>query len=411
MYIVFIRYVTTLIFLVVFNAPVHASEAASPEQAENNALLSDIVSMDAILNTKELFVSGYRGFLGKVQLSDSGAFFKKIQAPLSNDFLVIRSLSDDEAVIGTARGEIYLLSGEELKLIAALSDFNEPILDISVKGNDIWAVGPRGLIAQSIDRGKSWSIKEIEYVKKTITLKSHGAETWFLGVSNIDRDSFVFNATVDGKAVVDDEDYYLDTDSGSLEIVAPLDINSTLTLEFNYRPGPQFQAGDVSLNTVSHIADTVFIAGEFGTAIVLDDDGNWKSVYGSIRQEEAVMPYWIESSVRGKNIVLVGAGGVASMTSDGGDNWVEHNMKTDNGIFDVALSANNTAIVAGAVGTVAMLKGAVWEVADRSDLNLIAWLKSVVILGDNSYLVAGGRGSLVLYENKAWSKLNLRSMN
>tara|TARA_R110002095_G_scaffold52272_1_gene45593 strand:- start:17 stop:1183 length:1167 start_codon:yes stop_codon:yes gene_type:complete len=387
--------------------PVHASA----EQAESNSLLSDIVSMDAILNTKELFVSGYRGFLGKIKLSDSGAVFKKINAPLSNDFLVIRSLLKDEAVIGTARGEIYLLSGDELKLIAALSDFNEPILDISVKGDDIWAVGPRGLIAQSVDRGKSWSIKEIEYVKKTITLKSHGAETWFLGVSNIDRDSFVFNATVGGKVVVDDEDYYLDTDSGSLEIVAPLDAGSALSVEFNYQPGPQFQAGDVSLNTVSHMADTVFIAGEFGTAIVLDDDGNWKSVYESIRQEEVVMPYWIESSVRGQNIVLVGAGGVASMTSDGGDNWVKHNMKTDNGIFDVALSANNTAIVAGAVGTVAMLKGAEWEVADRSGLNLIAWLKSVVILGDDSYLVAGGRGSLVLYKNKAWSKLNLRSMN
>jgi len=108
---------------------------------------------------------------------------------------------------------------------------------------------------------------------------------------------------------------------------------------------------------------------------------------------------------------MVGAGGVATMTHNGGETWVQHNMKNDNGIFDVALSGEGGAIAAGAVGTVAILKGGEWDIADRSSLDLIAWLKAVISLGDGSHLVAGGRGSLVLYKNDTWHKLVLRSVN
>jgi photosystem II stability/assembly factor-like uncharacterized protein len=123
------------------------------------------------------------------------------------------------------------------------------------------------------------------------------------------------------------------------------------------------------------------------------------------------MPYWIESSVRENGIVMVGAGGVATISQDGGKTWNQRNMDSDNGIFDVALTDEHVVIAAGAVGTVAKLNGKKWERADRSGLNLVAWLKTIISLGSDSYLVAGGRGTLLLYNNKVWNKLVLRSIN
>ena len=219
--------------------------------------------------------------------------------------MVIRALSTDEAIIGTAKGEIYRFANNELKLIKSLSEFNDPIMDMAVKGDEVWAVGPRGLIAHSLDKGKTWNLLEIEYVKKQVTLESTEAITWNLGASNIDLDSLVFNPTVNGKKAVDDEDYYFNADGGYIEVVNPLDESSDLTVSFNYRPGPQYQAGDVSLNTVSFFGDSVLIAGEFGTVIVLGADGQWTSIYEDVRRDDSNMPYWIESSVVGEKVALV----------------------------------------------------------------------------------------------------------
>jgi len=387
------------------------AQASKAETHVSKLITSDILSIDRIPNTQELFIGGYRGFLGKVRLSEEGARFEELMAPLSIDILVIKAFSAEEAVIGTSKGDIYRLVNGKLQHVKALSEYKDPILDMAVKGNEVWAVGPRGLIAKSKDRGKTWETLIIDEVKKSVTLTSNSSTTWFLGVSNIIPETFVFSATVNGKKVEEDEDYYLDANAGNIEIVNPLDESSNLKLEFSYLPGPQFQAGDVSLNTVSYGMGTVLIAGEFGTVIILDEDGSWKSIYEDVRQEEVVMPYWIESSASDQNVVMVGAGGVATMTHNGGETWVQHNMKNDNGIFDVALSGEGGAIAAGAVGTVAILKGGEWDIADRSSLDLIAWLKAVISLGDGSHLVAGGRGSLVLYKNDTWHKLVLRSVN
>jgi photosystem II stability/assembly factor-like uncharacterized protein len=388
-----------------------AAQASETTKATNRIVTSDIVTIDRILNTQEFFVGGYRGFLGKVALTEGGAIFNAISAPLSLDVLVIKALSANEAIIGTSKGDIYTLTDGKLEHIETLSEYKDPILDMAVKDNEVWVVGPRGLIAKSLDKGKTWQKISVGEVTKSVTLTSNIPTTWFLGVSNMVADSFVFNATVNGKKVVADEDYYLDTDAGNIEIVNPLDPSSDLLLTFSYVPGPQFQAGDVSLNTVSYSGNTVLVAGEFGTAITLQKDGRWKSIYADLRQKETVMPYWIESSAREDRIVMVGAGGVATISQDGGNTWSQRNMDSNNGIFDVALTDEHAVIAAGAVGTVAKLNDKEWEITDRSGLDLVAWLKTVINLGGDSYLVAGGRGTLLLYKNKVWNKLVLRSIN
>jgi photosystem II stability/assembly factor-like uncharacterized protein len=378
--------------------------------AQNPVVYSDIVTLDRIGKSDEFFVGGYRGFLGKIQITAEGANLTKITAPLTLDTLVIRALSTDEAIIGTAKGEIYRFANNELKLIKSLSEFNDPIMDMAVKGDEVWAVGPRGLIAHSLDKGKTWNLLEIEYVKKQVTLESTEAITWNLGASNIDLDSLVFNPTVNGKKAVDDEDYYFNADGGNIEVVNLLDESSDLTVSFNYRPGPQYQAGDVSLNTVSFFGDSVLIAGEFGTVIVLGGDGQWTSIYEDVRRDDSNMPYWIESSVVGDKVALVGAGGVAVMTSDAGANWSQYDMDSDNGLFDVSIINDNNILAAGAVGTAAINQDNKWTIADRSKLGLIAWLKTIVKLDGNDFIIAGGRGTLVLYKNNKWTKLVVREV-
>ncbi|MEY8240996.1 MAG: hypothetical protein RPT25_11670 [Cycloclasticus sp.] len=379
----------------------------------DKVVVADIVSMDLIpnANSKELFAGGYRGVLGKIVLAGKVAEFKRISAPLDMDILVIRSLSDDEALIGTAKGEIYRLRNDQLERVALLSEFNEPILDMAVKGDDVWAVGPRGLVANSKDKGASWNVIEIDKVRKELVLGGTEATSWFFGVSNVDADSLVFNATVNGKKAIDDEDYYFNASEGSIEIVNPLDRGSDLRISFNYLPGPQFQAGDVSFNTVSFYAEKVLLAGEFGTVISFDEKTGWRSIYTELTNEESSMPYWMESNVKGQNIILVGAGGVASFSADAGETWVSHNLDNDNGIFDAVLTADSKLIVAGAVGTIAQHNKNQWKLADRSELGLIAWLKSIVSLGDGSYLVSGGRGSMVLFKNDLWQKITLTGAN
>jgi len=398
---------TVLLLLLMFFLSVSQVTAAG---APSTVVTSDIVTMDLIPQSqpRKLFVGGYRGVLGEVSLSGTEAYFNKIPAPLDIDILVIRALSDNEALIGTSKGDIYRLLNNELKHVVLLSEFKEPILDMAIKGDEVWVVGPRGLIAHSNDQGENWKKVEIEQVHKTITLRNTDPTTWFFGVSNIDVDSINFNATVNGKKVIDDEDYYLNASEGSLEVVNPLDQNSDLTISFNYLPGPQFQAGDVSFNTVSFCRDRVLVAGEFGTVISFDRKSGWKSIYTELTNEESNMPYWMESNVKGDSIILVGAGGVASLSTDGGKSWVAHNLSNDNGIFGAIFTEEAQLVVAGAVGTVAQHKESSWLVADRSELGLIAWLKSIVSLDDGSYLVSGGRGSMVLFENEVWQKINLQ---
>lgn len=377
---------------------------------ENLFVTSDIVSMDRIGTSNAFFVGGYRGFLGIIQITAEGAIFKRIAAPLTLDALVIKALSADQAIIGTSRGEIFRLENNQLNHIVSLSKFNDPIMDMAIKGDEVWVVAPRGLVAHSIDRGKSWTPVVINHVKKQVTLGSTEAVTWNLGASNIDPESIVFSPMVDGKKAVDDEDYYFNADSGSLEIVNPLDESSNLNVSFNYRPGPQYQAGDVSLNTVSFFGDSVLIAGEFGTVIVLGEDGQWTSIYQDVRRNDSNMPYWIESAVVGENISLVGAGGVAMMTVDAGQQWTKFYMENDNGIFDVSIINDHDLLAAGAVGTAAINRNNQWIIADRSRLGLIAWLKTIVKLDGDSFLIAGGRGTLVSYKNNKWKKLAIREV-
>ncbi len=367
---------------------------------------SDIVSVDRIPGEAKFIVGGYKGFLGTIVLSEERAVFEKIEAPLSLDMVVVKALSGGEAVIGSARGKIYKLINGKLEFVIALSEDKDPILDMAIKGDDIWAVAPRGLIAHSGDRGQSWKTIEIDSVEKTLVLPTVKTGFYYLGASNIDADSFLINATVEGKKAQEDEDYYLNADEGTFEIVNELDESSDKKITFNYRPGPQFQAGDVSINTVSFYGESILVAGEFGSVLELNKDGVWKSLYGSISENEPNLPYWIESNIQEKDIVLVGAGGVVAKKIDG-DEWKSLDLDTDNGVFDVVLTNNNRPMISGAVGTVALHDESGWKMADRTELGLLSWLKTIVDLDDDSYLITGGRGSVVLYQDGQWRKLAL----
>ena len=386
--------VTTLLFLV------------STVQAEIQRITPDIVSIDRAPGANKFIAGGYKGFLGTIEIDGEFAVFQKTVAPLTLDVMVLKALSEDEAIIGSARGDIYRLKAGKLEFVKSLSEYKDPILDMVIKGDDIWAVGPRGLVAHSKDKGRSWKVIEINSVEKTLVLPSGKTGFYSLGTSNINTESFLINATVKGEKAQEDEDYYLNADEGSLEIINDLDESSDLEINFNYRPGPQFQAGDVSLNTVSIFGDSILVAGEFGSVLERKKDGTWKSLYGGVSKGESNMPYWIESNVQGNEIVLVGAGGVIAKKVDG-DKWESFDLASDNGVFDVILTNNKKTMISGAVGTVAIHDESEWQMADRTELGLLSWLKTILHLEDDSYLITGGRGSAVLYQNGQWKRLTL----
>jgi len=405
------KYIKGLLQLLVLGfAAIPIVEASEQVNLTNEIVSDDIVSMDRV-NSNEFFVGGYRGFFGIITINDEVAVFSKIKAPLAMDIEVVKALSSTKAVIGTSKGDIYQYADGKLSYIKTLSEHNEPILDMAVRGQEVWAVGPRGLIAYSSDEGGSWRLVPLGLVTKHVTLPSNSKGVWYLGAFNIEADSFVFNAKVNGKKAVDDEDYYLDANGGSIEIVNALDESSDLSISFKYSPGPQFQAGDVTLNTVTYVGNSILVAGEFGTVIKQGKDGVWNSVYEDINDKEINAPYWNASDSNGSNVALVGAGGVVSVSSDNGESWVPYNMKSDNGLFSVSISDDKKLMVAGAVGTIATHDKHKWVMVDRTTLHLVAWAKPIVTFNKNSKLVGGGRGTLLLYKNDTWSKLLIRSSN
>ncbi len=385
------------------------------EPSDNNANANSRVSLKTDLldgaylpGLQSIVVTGHHGVVGQLKVSENTAKLELLAEHPDEDFTCLDAISDSLVLIGSATGKIYSYDGKSMTELAALSEFNEPVLDIAHEGNNIWVVGARGLLAHSSD-GKTFEAVEAKDVTQPLaTFPAGKPADYYIGVSNIIADTVQFTATVDGKPAVADTDYTLYPDEGFLQVSKQLDENPAPSVSFKFNPGPPFRVGDVSWNVVLVSNGKVTIGGEFGMVLQSEDNGaTW------IRRDTRIVPhepepaYWLGGVSQGEQIWLAGAAGISEVSHDGGVTWSDNPAPGREGIFGVALLPDNKPLIAGAVGLIGVLDGAQWKLADRTQLHLLSWLKTPVAMPDGSFLVLGGRATAIRYKDGNWTRVTV----
>ena len=384
------------------------AESAGSESANRHVKTVDIIDAVYLPGIDRIFVVGRNGMAGLAEVGDGTLNIQLLDSVTGEDFTVVAQLSEQEALIGSSRGRMYHFGPDGIKEVAALSEFDEPVMDIAVTEGKIWAVGARGLIATSVD-GTQWQAMEITGIKQPplVIPDSYVGELYF-GIANVNVDTVVFQATVDGQPLVADEDYEFYADEGFLLLSHALDSGQESSISFSFEPGPPFRRGDVSWNTVIVDGDDVIIAGEFGLVLQSGDGGEtWVRRQGLVSKVEPQLPYWLTGVGSGQYILLAGAAGVVSESRDRGETWNSLDRPSKEGVFGVTVSDEGEPIVLGAVGLVGNYSNGSWTIGDRTQLQLQSWLKTPVKMPDGSLLALGGRSTVIRYQSGRWQRLEV----
>ena len=118
--------------------------------------------------------------------------------------------------------------------------------------------------------------------------------------------------------------------------------------------------------------------------------------------------YWMSGIQHGDKMWLAGAAGVNAFSNDGGKTWRNNARPGREGIFGVALAEDGTPIITGAVGLIGQFKNNDWELADRTQLKILSWLKNPVTLPDGSLLVLGGRATAISLKNGKYNRITVK---
>ena len=300
----------------------HAADEALVDQRA--PLVIDFLDGAYVPGAGGIVVTGAHGLVGLLKMNDQGAEFTRYPNIPNEDFTALERWSDTEVLLGTSDGKVYLFDGKTATEVGKISEFNEPVLDIAAANGTAWAVGGRGMLANTKD-GKTWSPVEIpEVTQPQMTFPGTEPGEWYFGVSNLKMDSLVLNATVGGKPVVVDTDYTLYPDEGFIQFITTLDTAPPPTIDFKFAPGPAFRPGDVSWNVALFDGTKLTIAGEFGMILQTTDGGqNWIRRDSLLTPREPEPPYWIAGTQKGSNIYLAGAAGVMRASTDGGATWAQ----------------------------------------------------------------------------------------
>ncbi|MEQ8230432.1 MAG: hypothetical protein RKL32_01855, partial [Gammaproteobacteria bacterium] len=62
-------------------------------------------------------------------------------------------------------------------------------------------------------------------------------------------------------------------------------------------------------------------------------------------------------------------------------------------------------VIAGAVGLIGFLEDGKWQLADRTRLKLLSWLKTPVVMPDGSLLIMGGRATAIRYKDGEFQRV------
>lgn len=382
----------------------HAADEALVDQRA--PLVIDFMDGAYVPGAGGIVVTGAHGLVGLLKMNDQGAEFTRYPNIPNEDFTALERWSDTEVLLGTSDGKVYLFDGKTATEVGKISEFNEPVLDIAAANGTAWAVGGRGMLANTKD-GKTWSPVEIpEVTQPQMTFPGTEPGEWYFGVSNLKMDSLVLNATVGGKPVVVDTDYTLYPDEGFIQFITTLDTAPPPTIDFKFAPGPAFRPGDVSWNVALFDGTKLTIAGEFGMILQTADGGQtWIRRDSLLTPREPEPPYWIAGTQKGSNIYLAGAAGVMRASADGGATWAQLPAPSAEGVFGVAVTSAGQPAVAGAVGLIGILNGPEWTIADRSELQLLSWLRTPVEMPDGRLVMLGGRATVIAFKDGQWARV------
>ena len=382
----------------------HAADEALVDQRA--PLVIDFMDGAYVPGAGGIVVTGTHGLVGLLKMNDQGAEFTRYPNIPNEDFTALERWSDTEVLLGTSDGKVYLFDGKTATEVGKISEFNEPVLDIAAANGTAWAVGGRGMLANTKD-GKTWSPVEIpEVTQPQMTFPGTEPGEWYFGVSNLKMDSLVLNATVGGKPVVLDTDYTLYPDEGFIQFITTLDTAPPPTIDFKFAPGPAFRPGDVSWNVALFDGTKLTIAGEFGMILQTTDGGqNWIRRDSLLTPREPEPPYWIAGTQKGSNIYLAGAAGVMRASADGGATWAQLPAPSAEGVFGVAVTSAGQPAVAGAVGLIGILNGPEWTIADRSELQLLSWIRTPVEMPDGRLVMLGGRATVIAFKDGKWARV------
>lgn len=380
----------------------------SPDTSANFIQTVDMVSAIVEDETGQIIFSGKSGVVGTLSSSGTDMVARISRTDVKDDFLVIEKVANGGVLLGSSKGDIYTYQKGSVKKVASLSEYSEPILDIDSHANLIWASGGRGLLATSTSGGRDWTAVEVgAVIQPELNLPSREPGVWYLGVSNIDPESVVFNARVNGRPAVIDEDFELDVDEGRLTVFNELDPGA-VSISFQFQPGPPYRGGDVTWSAVIADAGIVTLVGEFGLILQSEDQGKqWIRRDGVITREEPAQPYWLCGASRNGRIILGGAAGKIHLSDDNGVTWETLPIDSQEGVFGVDFIDDNTPIVAGAVGLLGIYRDGGWAMADRTALGLRSWGKNILHLHDEEWIVLGGRSTALLFIDNNWKKLNV----
>ena len=396
---------TAMVALSIAVAPLTLAEKAAQPIARLPTLV-DFIGATNLPGLGGIAVVGRYGMVGLLKLEDGTLKLHRLENPPQEDFTAVARLSDNEALVGSSIGNIYLYDGSTLTKLVKLSEYKEPVLAITALDGKAWAVGGRGMIAKSPD-GKTWEELEIsDVIHPPIAWPAGHQADWYFAAMNINPDSVKFTANVGGKPAVEDEDYELFANEGFVQNISDFDMDPAPTIEFKFSPGPPFRPTDVTWNVVMNDGKTVTIAGEFGLVLQSVDDGEtWTRRDPTIVDHEPDMAYWLDGVQKGDDMFLTGAAGVNSVSRDGGVTWTVQPRPGNEGIFGITILDSGEPLIAGAVGLIGKFDGSEWALGDRTRLKLLSWLKNPVSLDDGSVLMLGGRSTAVSFKDGTWTRV------
>ncbi|MEM7542040.1 MAG: hypothetical protein AAF384_10725 [Pseudomonadota bacterium] len=369
----------------------------------------DFIGSAYLPSLGQIVVAGHNGVIGTLTVDGDNATLNLMETPPEEDFTALGKIDDSRALVGSATGKLYSYDGTQLEELAAISEYEDPILDIE-RADDgvIWAVGARGLVAKSSDT-KEWEILEIrDVIQEAMTFPGGQAADWYFGVANVDAESVKLTVSRNGAPAIEDDDFLMYPDEGFVQFHYDMDETPAPSVALRFNPGPPFRAGDVSWNAVLTQGDTVTIAGEFGMIFQTNDGGEtWYRRDGKMIPREPSPAYWVAGANNGELMWLTAAAGVSSMSTDGGKTWTSNPKPGREGIFGILLEDDGMPIIAGAVGLLGTQGEENWSLADRTELRLLSWMKTPMKMPDGSVLVTGGRSTVIRYTDGAWTRVNV----
>ena len=383
-----------------------ANEGAAQAAASGVRLKVDFLDASYAQGLGGIAVVGAHGMVGTLKPEGDGWRLHALEETVDDDFTTLGLYSDSQVLVGGSTGKLYMYDGDSITEVTKLSEYDEPVLDISCVDGKCWAVGARGMVTKSSD-GKEWEEVEIRDVTQPMmTFESAEVADWYFGVSNIDLDSLKFSGNVGGEPAVEDEHFIMYPDEGFVQFAVDFDATPAPSVEFIFNPGPPFRTGDVSWNTVLYDGSTVTLAGEFGMILQSTDGGeSWVRRDGSVVKGEPTPAYWITGKQEGNRMSLAGAAGVSSLSTDGGVTWKRQPRPGNEGIFGIDFLPSGSPIIAGAVGLIGTFDNGEWKLADRTRLKLLSWLKNPVVLEDGTVLMLGGRSTAIAFKDGEWTRI------